>query len=1315
MPKHAKKSLSYVSRLVVATLSLTGLGFFANLTPEEPAMAATDLVLETVTNDRAVLGSLASRSLRKTMEKSGSAAPYTYTGTDSTTDETYQFQSDRNYTSTANLRESDERAGNQAGGKLADYDSATNQTFQGKTGVLKMENYGRVLSGNTFDGVTTYASHFGPDVFTEPFYGGTSQSVNFSWWAAGAGDEYEIYAFLVALDGVTEANCTAASQSSNYGTNSDYTVLAHGRGKSSSAWTLASNTLPSEGCYRVRFVHGTYDASGGYVVGATFYVAEFQLGLGQSLTFEQPSDLIRNSAAQTFTPTITSNAPGATITLASTTTSVCTVSGTTVTVLAGKTGTCTLRADSAAVGSYGAASSVFRSFTIRTSATKPVSNGGDLVTGTRTICNALTAQLGSWGDGGDAITSTSYQWNRDGVAISGATSASYTLTAADSGEPISFTVTRTNSIGSTSADSNEVTVQDLRMSAIDVGGGTLSPAFDGCIFAYSTSVGSPTITITPTLYEASQTLKVSSSTVVSGQPSQQLNLNVGANTVSVVVSNGALSATTVLSIEYTPDPLVSVLAPTDLTTTTATLNGRGTANSGSNVQADFLWYASDASSSPTVEAATPATGTGYSSADYTLAKTGLSGGTTYYYSFRMGSEESEIMSFTTPNAPIVVTATASDIAKTAATISANINANTDATSVSFQIATSSALVFTNPTTVDVEGSVTGSTDTSSSAEVTGLLPGTTYYFRAVGTNSIGTNYGSVESFTTLPDAPVVTASAATSVAASSAVLPGTVNAQGADTTNIVLKYSTDSGLSGATSVTPTPSAAFGTIERNLEYRISGLTQNTTYYFRYEATNSVGTGTSSIVSFTTQAAPQPTLGGDSSASTSGQINLAITFSETVTGLSTSGIALAGDTEGWTLGDISGSGVSYTLVLTPDPLVAAAGTVQVRVNAGAAVAGARSSLASGWHSVTVTLGISAPDISYSDTAYEFFVGDAIDVGTPTNAGGNFASIGISPATTSGIAFSGSTGEVSGTATEVLTETVFTVTATNPAGSGSVTFSVVIAPRPQASGPATPPAYSGPSPQIFIPRIIEENAAYVIQVKGSRLQQVTGMSHGSITLKFKIISNDLIEVEIPPLPQGVKQITFTYGGGGIVSYLNALIVRPAGPGVEPPNRDLVIESDPQPDSGADDEQVTAPSTPESSAGAGDSSAPTQGDSTGSVDQSDGVSTSSPEVEQPAQVVSLETVWGFVPGRATLDVFGARNLATAVEKMSAATQISCVGFTMGPTVLSVDIQLSYERANNVCNAIKRSLPNVEIIRLEGRQDLRVGNEVRRVEIEWR
>jgi hypothetical protein len=69
----------------------------------------------------------------------------------------------------------------------------------------------------------------------------------------------------------------------------------------------------------------------------------------------------------------------------------------------------------------------------------------------------------------------------------------------------------------------------------------------------------------------------------------------------------------------------------------------------------------------------------------------------------------------------------------------------------------------------------------------------------------------------------------------------------------------------------------------------------------------------------------------------------------------------------------------------------------------------------------------------------------------------------------------------------------------------------------------------------------------------------------------------------------------------------------------------------------------------------------------------------------------------------------------LSAASEISCVGFTMGPTVLKRDIQLSYDRARLVCDAIKRAYPQVAVMRLEGRQDSRVGNRVRRVEVEWR
>lgn len=55
-------------------------------------------------------------------------------------------------------------------------------------------------------------------------------------------------------------------------------------------------------------------------------------------------------------------------------------------------------------------------------------------------------------------SSFTYSWKRAGVAISGATSSTYTLTAPDVGPEITVTVTATNANGSTSATSPGITV-----------------------------------------------------------------------------------------------------------------------------------------------------------------------------------------------------------------------------------------------------------------------------------------------------------------------------------------------------------------------------------------------------------------------------------------------------------------------------------------------------------------------------------------------------------------------------------------------------------------------------------------------------------------------------------------------------------------------------------------------------------------------------------------------------------------------------------------------------------------------------------------
>jgi hypothetical protein len=212
----------------------------------------------------------------------------------------------------------------------------------------------------TLAGNDSYGSTFGPQVWSRPFVANDSQAVSFEWKAQGGSDDYEVYGFLVRID--AQANCTS---SSDYGSNSTHTVLTHGRGLTR-AWTTTTGNIGTNGCYRFRMVGGTYDASGGFSVGASFYIANATLGDAQVITFTQPSD-VTGSTSQTLNISVSSNAGDAAtaaITLTSTDTNVCTLSSQTsrtVTVLANQAGNiCSIRADSAASGSFGAATSITR-------------------------------------------------------------------------------------------------------------------------------------------------------------------------------------------------------------------------------------------------------------------------------------------------------------------------------------------------------------------------------------------------------------------------------------------------------------------------------------------------------------------------------------------------------------------------------------------------------------------------------------------------------------------------------------------------------------------------------------------------------------------------------------------------------------------------------------------------------------------------------------------------------------------------------------------------------------------------------------------
>ncbi|MGD9732942.1 MAG: DUF1566 domain-containing protein [Desulfamplus sp.] len=98
----------------------------------------------------------------------------------------------------------------------------------------------------------------------------------------------------------------------------------------------------------------------------------------------------------------------------------------------------------------------------------------------------------------------------------------------------------------------------------------------------------------------------------------------------------------------------------------------------------------------------------------------------------------------TENKPTATTSPATSITSNFATFNGTINPNGLSTSCYFEYGTTTS--YGSKTTSQIAGS--GSTDSSVKADITGLTYSTTYHFRLVATNSVGTTNGSDMTFTT---------------------------------------------------------------------------------------------------------------------------------------------------------------------------------------------------------------------------------------------------------------------------------------------------------------------------------------------------------------------------------------------------------------------------------------------------------------------------------------------------------------------------------------------------------------------------------------
>src|SRR5204862_7916335 len=143
-----------------------------------------------------------------------------------------------------------------------------------------------------------------------------------------------------------------------------------------------------------------------------------------------------------------------------------------------------------------------------------------------------------------------------------------------------------------------------------------------------------------------------------------------------------------------------------------------------------------------------------------------------------------------------------------------------------------------------------------------LTTGTTDYYCAIGSNTAGTSFGSVLTFTSLPAVPSVSIGSASAISSTTATLNATVNPGGGTTTGWFRYSTTNPGSCNDTFGTRVPAPGGSNLGSSngsvpLTQALTGLTQGTTYYFCAIASNAAGTGVSGVNLFTTFSAPTVT--------------------------------------------------------------------------------------------------------------------------------------------------------------------------------------------------------------------------------------------------------------------------------------------------------------------------------------------------------------------------------------------------------------------------------------------------------------------------
>jgi uncharacterized repeat protein (TIGR01451 family) len=216
-----------------------------------------------------------------------------------------------------------------------------------------------------------------------------------------------------------------------------------------------------------------------------------------------------------------------------------------------------------------------------------------------------------------------------------------------------------------------------------------------------------------------------------------------------------------------------------------------------------------------------------------------------------GAGEEEVKDSDRVGGPDAVTEAASAVAQTTATLNATVNPDGKRVAAcEFEYGTSrsfGSFASCSPS----PGS--GSSAEALSAELAGLKPDTSYYFRVFATNVGGEGRGATGALhTLLPTAPTVLTGTASALAQTSATLNATVNANSGEVSECRFEYGPTDLYGASTPCAPLPTGATAEEASGVA---GALGPRTGYHFRIVATNQGGASYGSDRTFTTLPTPQ----------------------------------------------------------------------------------------------------------------------------------------------------------------------------------------------------------------------------------------------------------------------------------------------------------------------------------------------------------------------------------------------------------------------------------------------------------------------------